>query len=159
QAQQTYERAANAGKKASLVSQERPNVFTTSVANIAPGELVSVTITYQQDVRYDQGEFSLLFPSTLTPRYTPGASGDVGAGAAAGSRVPDASRIIPPLRLAGGVPFLYGKVALDAAVPLERVESPSHPIAIEHLAADRVGIRLDEGPVLAVRDFRLRWRS
>ncbi|HTV25301.1 MAG TPA: VIT domain-containing protein, partial [Polyangiaceae bacterium] len=40
-AQRQYERAANAGKKASLVSQERPNVFTTSVANIGPGEMVS----------------------------------------------------------------------------------------------------------------------
>jgi len=176
EAQRQYERAANAGKKASLVSQERPNVFTASVANIGPGELVSVTITYQQDVRYDRGEFSLMFPSTLTPRYNPGARRDGGAaplGTAAaslaranrprvvkdsGSRVRDAARITPPVLLDGSGPFLDIKVALDAGMPLDTVESPSHSIELDRALSGRVGVRLEDGPVLADRDFRLRWR-
>jgi Ca-activated chloride channel homolog len=177
-AERRYERAANAGKKASLVSQERPNVFTTSVANIGPGELVSVRITYQQGVRYDQGEFSLLFPSTLTPRYNPGGArhGDAGTpllgaldkgvpGVArsrlpgvSGSRVLDAARITPPVLLDGSGPLFDVTVALDAGLPLETIESPSHAIDIDRSSSGRVAITLSEGPMLADRDFRLRWR-
>lgn len=160
-AERVYERAANAGKKASLVSQERPNVFTTSVANIGPGELVTVSITYQEDVRYDQGEFSILFPSTLTPRYNPGgARGDVtDLGApGSGSRVVDAARISPPTRLDGTGPLLDVRVTLDAGVALSQIDSPSHELEIARPTQGPVDIRLKDGPVLADRDFRLRWR-
>jgi Ca-activated chloride channel family protein len=176
-AERRYERAANAGKKASLVSQERPNVFTTSVANIGPGELVSVRITYQQDVRYDHGEFSLLFPSTLTPRYNPGGRREDAAApllgalgkrmpAVAGSRVPgvtgsrvlDAARITPPVLLDGSGPLFDVKVALDAGFSLETIDSPSHAIDVDRSPSGSVAISLGEGPVIADRDFRLRWR-
>lgn len=164
-AERVYERAANAGKKASLVSQERPNVFTTSIANIGPGELVTVTISYQQDVRYDHGEFSILFPSTLTPRYNPGrvplgAGSDVLNLGRSGSlsRVADAARISPPTRLDGSGPILDLRVTLDAGVPLASIDSPSHELDIARPAKGPVDIRLKDGPVLADRDFRLRWR-
>ena len=71
-ARKEYETARAAGKKASLVEQQRANLFTTSVANIGPGELVTVEIEYLEDVRYEDGIFSLRFPLTLTPRYIPG---------------------------------------------------------------------------------------
>jgi Ca-activated chloride channel homolog len=167
EAERVYERAANAGKKASLVSQERPNLFTTSVANIGPGELVSVTITYQEQVRYDHGEFSLAFPSTLTPRYIPGGDtaadlGSIGRGVAVparqGSRVADAARITPPTRLDGTGPMIDLKVSLDAGVPLEALDSPSHELEIERPRSGPIEIALKDGPVLADRDFRLRWR-
>ena len=51
---------------------ERPNLFTTSVANIGPGEEVIVAIEYQQTLRYDEGTFRLRFPLAVTPRYIPG---------------------------------------------------------------------------------------
>jgi Ca-activated chloride channel family protein len=166
-AERVYERAANSGRKASLVSQERPNVFTTSVANIGPGELVSVTITYQEEVRYDHGEFSIAFPSTLTPRYDPGGPNgdDLGsvqptsaASVRAGSPVADAARIGPPTRLDGSGPLLDMKVTLDAGVPLSLLESPSHELDIDRSKAGPIEILLKDGPVLADRDFRLRWR-
>ncbi len=75
QARKDYERARNEGRKASLVEQERPNLFTTSVANIAPGERVVVEIEYLEDLHYDNGTFSIRFPMTLTPRYIPGLAG------------------------------------------------------------------------------------
>ena len=71
-ARKEYENARVAGKKASLVEQQRANLFTTSVANIGPGELVTVEIEYLEDIRYEDGIFSLRFPLTLTPRYIPG---------------------------------------------------------------------------------------
>ena len=73
EARKEYERARNEGRKASLVEQQRPNLFTTSVANIAPGERVVVEIEYLENLRYDNGTFAIRFPMTLTPRYIPGA--------------------------------------------------------------------------------------
>ena len=73
QARKEYEQAKSEGKKASLVEQQRANLFTTSVANIAPGEKVIIEIEYLEDLKYDEGMFSLRYPMTLTPRYIPGA--------------------------------------------------------------------------------------
>ena len=70
-AKREYEKAKREGKKASLVEQQRANLFTTSVANIGPGQEVSVEIEYLDTVRYDQGTFHLRFPMTLTPRSRP----------------------------------------------------------------------------------------
>lgn len=72
QAKKIYQQAKIAGKKASLVEQHRPNLFTNSVANIGPYETIEITIEYQQDVFYDREEgFSIRFPMAITPRYQP----------------------------------------------------------------------------------------
>ena len=71
-ARRIYEAAKANGRKASLVEQERPNIFTTSVANIGPGETVDVLIEYQDTVPFDGGEFILRFPLVVAPRYIPG---------------------------------------------------------------------------------------
>lgn len=68
-ARQSYEQAKAAGKKASLLSQQRPNLFTSRIANIAPGEEIQVVLQYIQPVRFAEGRFSLRLPTTLTPRY------------------------------------------------------------------------------------------
>src|SRR5688572_26765651 len=107
EAQQIYQQARNAGKKAALVEQQRPNMFTQKVANIAPGETVTVELQYIQTVRYGNGRFSLRFPMTITPRYIPGAALDdmdaQGEYASSGdgwarptATVPDADKISPP---------------------------------------------------------------
>ncbi len=67
-----YEKAKATGKTVSLVTQQRPNLFTQKVANIGPGETVSITLAYTDTARYDQGVFSTRLPTTLTPRYVPG---------------------------------------------------------------------------------------
>ena len=64
--------AKSEGRKATLLEQERPNMFTTSVANIGPNEEIVVAIEYQQTLRYDEGSFGLRFPMAITPRYIPG---------------------------------------------------------------------------------------
>ena len=72
QAKKTYQRAKISGKKASLVEQHRPNLFTNSVANIGPYETVEIIIEYQQDIIYHRDDgFSIRFPMTITPRYQP----------------------------------------------------------------------------------------
>ena len=72
QAEEAFDAAKKAGKKASLTQQQRPNLFTQHVANIAPREKITVKLEYIQQVNYDNGEFSFHLPTTLTPRYIPG---------------------------------------------------------------------------------------
>ena len=71
EAKKIYKEAKKAGKKTSLVEMERPNLFTTKVANIAPHSSIMVEVSYTQPITYTLGEFSLMLPNTLTPRYTP----------------------------------------------------------------------------------------
>ena len=71
EAKKVYAEAKKAGKKTSLVEMERPDLFTTKVANIAPHSNIVVEVSYTQPITYKLGEFSLMLPNTLTPRYTP----------------------------------------------------------------------------------------
>lgn len=69
-AERLYKQARDAGQITSIVKQERPNLFTSKIANIPPGESISTTIVYTQTIHYSQDRFSLTFPMTLTPRYS-----------------------------------------------------------------------------------------
>ncbi len=69
QAEHVYDAARAAGQHASLVRQNTPNLFTTAIANVAPGEAIEITIEYLQTARFDDGEFSLRVPMTYTERY------------------------------------------------------------------------------------------
>src|SRR5439155_12156509 len=105
EAKRTYDAAKSEGKKATLVEQERPNLFTTNVAHIGPAEEIVVAIEYQQTLHYDAGSFALRFPLAITPRYIPGtplegdgAKIENGTGFAHRTdTVPDADRITPPV--------------------------------------------------------------
>ena len=70
-ARKIYKQAQQSGRRAALIEQHRPNLFTTSVANLAPGGTIDVEISYLQRVRYDQGRFKLRFPLVVAPRFTP----------------------------------------------------------------------------------------
>ena len=80
EARATYEQARKEGKKTALLDQKRPNLFATEVANINPGEKVSVRLEYLEEVAYADGSFGLTFPLTFTPRYTPASAPDPSAG-------------------------------------------------------------------------------
>src|SRR6202012_2130012 len=67
EARQTYEAPKQQGVKASLIEQQRPDVFTTAVANIGPGETVEVAIELQQVVQWDRARFRLRFPMVVAP--------------------------------------------------------------------------------------------
>src|SRR5262245_22305957 len=103
-ARDAYEQAKSAGQKASLIEQERPNIFTNSVANIGPHETVVVQIEYQEPVRQSGNEFSLRVPLVVAPRYIPAPivqtvdfGGAQGWGRVADDPVPDRDRITPPV--------------------------------------------------------------
>ncbi len=167
EAKKTYETAKAEGRKASLVEQERPNVFTTSIANLGPGEDLEVEIEYQEELRYDDGTYELRFPMVVAPRYIPGAAtgGPRGLGWSPNTTaVADASRLTPPVAPAGAVvnPVRL-RVALDAGFALASVTSPSHRLAVGPQGtsgAEQRGVlvTLADGEVPADRDFVLRWR-
>ncbi|HVG17577.1 MAG TPA: VIT domain-containing protein, partial [Blastocatellia bacterium] len=69
EARAIYEAARAAGNVASLLDQERPNIFTQSVANIMPGEKVTVTISYVETLKYEDGSYEFVFPMVVGPRY------------------------------------------------------------------------------------------
>lgn len=69
----TFENAKRQGKKAGLLQQHRPNLFSMAVANIGPQENIIATITFIDKVRYENDGFSITLPTTLTPRYVPNA--------------------------------------------------------------------------------------
>ena len=74
EAKKIYEKAKSEGKSASLVEQQRPNIFTTNVANIAPGGKIKVAIEYQQAVSsLSNNRYSVRFPMVVGDRYIPGA--------------------------------------------------------------------------------------
>lgn len=165
QAKQIYEQAKNNGQRAALLEQERPNMFTSSVANIGPRDTIVVELEYQQTLRYDSGRFSMRFPTAITPRYIPGTlqiSGKPGLGWAANTHlVADAARITPPVPLSGTLdePLnpLKLTVELDAGVPLHAVESTYHQIQVREIDAQRREIRL-AGDEWKTRDFELTWQ-
>jgi Ca-activated chloride channel family protein len=165
QARAEYRQAALEGKRAGLVEQERPNVFTTSVANLAPGGEVSVEIEFQQTLRFDErGEVRLRFPLVVGPRYVPGdavapASEGGGGWSPDTARVPDASRITPPVRLGSEKRHnpVRLKVELDAGFPIQRIVSRYHAVLTEARGEGRYRVRLRDPLSPADRDFELAW--
>lgn len=72
-ARQIYEAARQANRIASLLEQERPNIFTQSVANIEPGATIDIEISYVELVKESDGQYAFEFPTVVGPRYIPGA--------------------------------------------------------------------------------------
>lgn len=156
-----YEAARNAGKVASLLDQERPNIFTQHVANIAPGAKVRIEITYVETLRYEAGSYDWVFPMVVGPRYIPGNPiGQSGGGSAPDTdRVPDASRISPPIAAKGtrAGHDISVQVKLDAGLPLDSVASPSHDVTTDRPSSNSALVRLKEKDVLPNKDFILRY--
>jgi Ca-activated chloride channel family protein len=165
-AREVYEQAKSAGQKAGLMEQERPNIFTNSVANIGPRETVVVQIEYQEPVRQSGNEFSLRVPLVVAPRFMPApivqtvdfTAGGQGWGQTA-DPVPDRDRISPPVldpRKQPPVNPVAVTVHLQAGFPLGAVKSHHHAVTVSDEAGGRL-VKFAEGPVPADRDFELSW--
>ncbi|WP_249151082.1 marine proteobacterial sortase target protein [Bradyrhizobium sp. JYMT SZCCT0180] len=169
QARIIYEQAARNGQKAALTEQERPNIFTNSVANIGPGETVLVQIEYQEPVQQSGNEFSLRLPMVIGPRYNPAPvvqsvdfrPGNGGWGASKSDPVPDRDRISPHvLDPATNAPVNPTSITvrLQAGFPLGEIKSHHHTVKTESPDGSTFIIKLAEGAVPADRDFELTWK-
>jgi Ca-activated chloride channel family protein len=167
QARVIYEQARASGKQAALTEQERPNIFTNSLANIGPGETVLVQIEYQEPVSQTGNEFSFRVPMVVGPRYNPlpvVQSVDLrenGWGASSVDPVADRDRISPPVldpAQNGPINPTSITVHLQAGFPLGEVKSHHHAVKIESPDAETRIISLADGAVPADRDFKLTWK-
>ncbi|MBB3168882.1 marine proteobacterial sortase target protein [Simiduia aestuariiviva] len=186
-AKKIYQEARDAGKTAALTEQQRPNIFTQQVANIGPGETVSIVLHVTQPVDYQNGRFHWRLPMTLTPRYIPGpplrdsnAYGrpaheeDVrnstqrhslpltltGLGwALPTAQVPDAPLITPHYHPAPTITDnpMRLHISLNAGLPLARIEASYHDISVVK-QGDTHAISTQQSQVAMDRDFELTWQ-
>jgi len=160
EARAIYDQARRDGKLAGLLDQERPNVFTQSIANLAPNEQVGVELQFDVLLEPDAGVYQLALPTVVGPRYIPGAAIDapaVGTGRAADTdQVPDASRITPPIATNTGTTVAV-TVDLDAGLPIGEVRSATHKLAITKRGATARTITLASGATAADRDVVITW--
>ena len=138
EAARVYEEAKSEGRNASLLEQQRPNLFTVSVASIAAGEFAEIEIEYQQIVTYDEGKFSLRVPLAIAPRYNP----------------PPAVARHPVSPVGEGTRKVSLDVDLDAGIALSAVTSSTHRIQPARLSGTRMQVKTAIAPD---RDFVLAW--
>jgi Ca-activated chloride channel family protein len=160
EARQIYEAAKAEGKRASLVEQERPNVFTNSVANIGPHETIVVQIEYQESLRFDARRYHLRVPLVVAPRFNPAPSATLvryreGAQFTAFDPVPDRHRLEAPVLKpeAGKVNPVTFALAVEAGFPIGPIVSESHHILVVRDGDTRARVALAEPDVPADRDF------
>lgn len=138
EAEEIYAEARAAGQTASLLTQERPNVFTQKLANLGPQERIEVEISYYGPLRYVDGSYELAIPLTV--------------GARSGSTFPSA----PVAANACGHDVSI-ELNLDARGPLGTVTSPTHQVNIQRTGARRALVSLAASDRVPNRDFVLRY--
>ncbi len=161
EARAIYENAKNTGHVAALLDQERPNIFTQSVANIMPGEQVVVTISYAQTLAYEEGAYEFIFPMVVGPRYIPGnvTGKQAGGWAPDTDQVPDASRITPQVTPKGtrAGHDISLQLAIDAGVPLQALRSSSHEIDVQRNGTSAALVKLRNEAEIPNKDFVLKY--
>jgi Ca-activated chloride channel family protein len=159
QAQANYAQARSEGKQASIVDQERPNMFTTAVANIAPNSTVVVEIAYLETVPYRDSRYTLRLPLAITPRYTPGAALDraapLAAANAALANVANGTSATPE-RVTAPLQNVNISVELAAGFPVSSVVSLHHTVEVNDDALGKK-IHLAGQEIPADHDFELVW--
>jgi Ca-activated chloride channel family protein len=159
EAERIYEEARSMGFVASLLTEERPNIFTQRVANIEPGKDIDVQLTYYNALPYRDGAYVFSFPTVVGPRFNPPGSTD-GVGAVArgadglSGQSTEIQYLAPGESSANAVTF---EVDLEAGVPIERLDCPTHAIDVEDVSSSHKKITLAAGETAADRDFTLRY--
>jgi Ca-activated chloride channel family protein len=162
EAKEIYERAKAQGQVASLLDQERTNIFTQSVANIKAGETIEITIRYVELLAYESGNFSFVFPMVVGPRFNPGEPiGKQGTGWASDTtQVSDASRITPPITPKGTRAGHDVSLALkiDSGVPIVNISSKLHEIDVKRTGDSKAAVQLKSEATIPNKDFVLTWQ-
>ena len=176
EAREIYERARENGQIAALLDQERPNIFTQHIANLMPGASVEVEIHYVETLEFEAGAFEFSFPTVVGPRFIPGQpiagsgsgpsrtgdprTGQYGSGRSPDTtRVPDASRITPPITPEGtrAGHDIAIEVEIDAGVSIGRIDSELHEIDVTRSGVSHATVTLRRRDEIPNRDFALRY--
>jgi len=149
-AKRIYEQAKEEGKVASLLEQERPNVFQMKVANIMPGDRIEVQVSYTELLVPEKGIYEFVFPTVVGPRYTERKE--------KGAKDTDKWVKAPYLHEGKEAPYAFDIAAhIRSGLPLGRVWVTSHKVAVKK-EGDRAEIKLSPDEKKAGnKDFILRY--
>jgi Ca-activated chloride channel family protein len=160
EAEKIYREARAQGYVASLLTQERPNIFTQNVANIEPGKQIDVHFKYFHTLAYDDGCYEFVFPMVVGPRFNPpGASDGVGVvprgrQGESGHKT-EVSYLRPGERSGHDISV---RAEIDAGVAIEEFTSKSHVVVTETNSPGRLTVVLSPHDRLPNKDFVLRYR-
>jgi len=160
EAEKIYRQAKRQGHVASLLTQERPNIFTQKVANIEPGKNIDIDIKYFNTLEYVDGWYEFVFPMVVGPRYNPAGSTDGVGAVAAGKRGASGQKTevqyLKPTQRSGHDISLA--VDIDAGVKIEEVMSSNHAISKKFDGKNRVNVAISKNDSIPNKDFVLRYR-
>jgi len=160
EAERIYRQARDRGYVASLLTQERPNIFTQKVANIEPGKQIDVDIKYFNTLAYVDGWYEFVFPMVVGPRFNPpGYTDGVGAvarGKAGISGQKTEVQYLKPGERSGH--DIAVTVDIDAGVAIEEVISTNHAITKSSLSPDKMSVKLSSLDSIPNKDFVLRYK-
>lgn len=170
EAKATFEQAKQQGKAASLLTQHRPNMFTQDIANLMPNLPVQVTLTYSHSLPKVDGQYELVLPLVVGPRYQPAGAGvaptpaaDVNSKTKFGQWEVEKLPAYAPV--AGlNSPDIIDKdrvsihVELNSSLPIEDLSSATHTIHEERASNNHRLIELANGKTIDNKDFVLRYR-
>ena len=160
EAERIYREARRQGYVASLLTQERPNIFTQKVASIEPGKEIDVNIKYFNTLAYVDGWYEFVFPMVVGPRFNPpGYTDGVGAvarGKAGISGQKTEVQYLKPGERSGHDISLA--VDIDAGVAIEQVVCSSHVITNSSPRPEKRTVKLSSRDSIPNKDFVLRYK-
>jgi Ca-activated chloride channel homolog len=160
EAEQIYQQAKSQGYVASLLTEERPNIFRRSVANIEPGKEIDVNIRYFQTLAYADGWYEFVFPMVVGPRYNPShitnGVGAVARGQGGTSGQSTEIQYLKPNERSGHDISLH--LDVDAGVSIEEFSCVTHKITRTSATADQLSVDLNQEDSIPNKDFVLRYR-
>jgi Ca-activated chloride channel family protein len=160
EAEAIYQSAKRQGYVASLLTEERPNVFSQSVANIEPGKEIDVTIRYFNTLEYVDGWYEFVFPMVVGPRFNPpGTKSGIGAApmgrAGASGQRTEVTYLGPNQRSGHDISL---RLEVDAGMPIEEFVTRTHAVTRETAASEKLVVSLEPGDAIPNKDFVLRYR-
>jgi Ca-activated chloride channel family protein len=151
-ARREYEDAKQAGKSASLLEQQRPNVFQMNVANIMPSDIIKVELSYTELLVPKDEVYEFVYPTVVGPRYS---------SQNASEATPSEKWVENPYFHQGEPPanLLDIAITLHAGLPIQDLTCSSHKVNISFEAPDLSNIKLDPSEQHGGnRDFILKYR-
>jgi len=152
EAKQEFETAKSEGKSASMLSEERANVFTMDVANIMPGDEVRIELHYTELIMPTEGVYQFVYPTVVGPRYVSPALDDTGTR--------EEWTGIPYLANGSAPSDTYNiHVSVSTGVPIAELTSSSHDIIIQEKGDTMADVGLkDPSDYAGNRDFILNYK-
>jgi len=151
-ARRQYEQARDSGRSASLLEQQRPNVFQMNVANIMPGDEIKVELTYTELLVPADGIYEFVYPTVIGPRYS-NQSAD---------NAPASEHWVqnPYLRQGNAPTYSFDiNAAVSAGLPIQELTCTTHKVKTTYEGPSIASVALDRTETNGGnRDYILRYR-